>query len=734
MGEWRPVPIEDSVKPSFADRPLGGVGAVNSPEESVRRNPVDNFGSVRGPEETSQRNPAMPGSTRGGVGSVRLPEEYPQRNPPLPGSPREGYGSVRVVEEPPPRPPLSGNTAAGIGSVKVVEDSPPRNPALLGSSREGVGAVRVADEPSLRSSLPANRQEGSGSVRLLDKPPTESQGNTPGIGSVRVLDDTPSKVSNIPENLEGVGSVRLLEETPKKNDHLPTDLRVGVGSVRGVEESPSRKPPLFGRPSDGSGSVRVLEEPPTLAPFVSLIIRNRSRSDKPRNTTAKFERGQQNSDLARTQHGGVASIREIITEVDNFPLSPLRDVPAVASRLLDLGPRGTTEPKHSEEMATEVVTKGEVLESIPTQSSQIYESSTVSPLIQEEGEPFLLSKSGDLNLNNQDFTQTTHADEEKRSSLPAETQTPVSTEATIESTVINSLETILFSRRTTNSLETTMYVNKDTDLLTETSSEFFASDYEFTTINETDITESTTLLGVSTSSQLDETETTTVTTTEISNSNDSHTIVNHSIYPIIEPHFHTIEKEYNATSNEPFEVHTQEGHGFHKPLNHTSTTTHFPVPNSSTPSMNTHFVLQSNSSSGDSQQKPSEVATITTEVVTEQASSQVITENLGFIHLSLVNASSEVPLNTSGTSEETLSDEDEVTNATTEDNSQPKVVPQLQSDLISNDIEEELSEEEEHFGDEILRHITTVIPHQNGKIYIYFLFKVKYKKCKLIST
>ncbi|GBN82798.1 hypothetical protein AVEN_75769-1 [Araneus ventricosus] len=128
-GQWKPVPIEDSVSPSFGDQ----------------RTPPG-----RGNVRLSEALPAAPPPP--GRGNVRLAETVPASPSP------PGRGNVRLAEAPPPAPP------------------PPKKPPSSGSSNPlhvGVGSVSVLEDP-LSHVDPAPLPPRSGRPLLLqDAPPAK---------------------------------------------------------------------------------------------------------------------------------------------------------------------------------------------------------------------------------------------------------------------------------------------------------------------------------------------------------------------------------------------------------------------------------------------------------------------------------------------------------------------------------------------------------------------------------
>lgn len=638
---------------------------------------------------------------------MRTNNNTPPRNPPTSVSNQDGVGSVKLLEESSVRNPQINDQA--VGSVRRFNESPSRPQVPL---QKGPSSAEPSKKPSLRIPLlPTDRVEGVGSVRLLPDAPIETPqfANPPlGVGSISVADTNPQIAPILLSNSEeGVGSVRLLDESPKRDNPSLVDSRVGVGHVRPIEDVPF-KPLLVNRnPAEGKGFVRSDEVPPTLAPFVSLVVRNRSRSDKPRKLLTRMEKGQQNSGLTRNQNVGMGSIREVIAEED-FPLPLLKDPPVFASRLLDLELENTTKSNSSDENMNETFkheaenanTHSEIISaefSVKTHSNE-----TTTSNISDVSKFNSFENSSDSNVN------TTN-------SLLSESRTEETTTQQTQSPEFrSSLENIIFSRIPSLFPTTSKF---EINLNEETTTESISITDDVTTENsKTESSQFLNLLLNATSLNKEELleilEKGSVSETTQNSDEDIHSsIVNYSQYLYTEPHYHTLANERNGSSKDILEFHTLEGHGFHRP---NATNTKLKLPNID---VTTQITTISES--------PSTEVFLTTSTEGLQSFSSEVTDSAKDIQLDSRTSTQHPPVqtelsrNSSITGEEILSDIEETTNVTADDTSQQgKVVPQLQSDLISNDIgeEEEIGEEDDgHIRDEILRHITTVHPHFNSK-------------------
>lgn len=665
VGEWRPVPIEDSVSPSFADRPLSGGGSVRSPAEVPRRNPAEGFGTVRVLEDN-------------------LPKKTQSVNN------REGIGSVRVLEEPPVINPQS-NTREGTGSVRLLEETPLRKSQLVPQS--GANSASNTRDSSRNPLLPTDR-EGVGSIRLLPESPIESSQISnlrPGVGSVRLSDVNPQSASKPSVNSGVAGTVRLLDENPKHSQHPSS--REDVSHLRVLNDTPSKKLSAYRNPSVEEGSLRSMEEPPTLAPSVSLVVRNRSRSDKPRNLLTRLEKDQHNSDLARHENVGIGSIKEIITE-EGFPLPLLKEPPIFASRLLELSPETTITPNYELKNVTEANKTEDILEAtkIPTENIST--------------EVYLKTENENVNYSSENETTT------NITTLPSEV--PVN-ETTIKVREKSPLESILFNHPTISSFVTYFKKNFTEEIKTESPTS--------ATDKNSDSTQSLTATTIAESETKDSLKNKVTSVTTQDSDEDIHSnIVNYSQYIFPEPHYHTIENETSTHSDDIFEHHTLEGHGFHKPLNSSVAT----ATKLSTLASTTEFQVTTLMTTSTESQTPTESreilqpldATSVSPLDDMKNQSKADTTVSSTVSSTFHSLEFTEIYTTTSDSVEKASSGDETANVTTDDTSQQaKVVPQLKNDLLSNDIgEEEESGDEngERFEDEILRHITTLRPQSNG--------------------
>lgn len=665
VGVWRPIPIEDTVSPSFADRPIIGAGSAQSPEENSRRNPSNGVLA-----DNPARDPPLSAVNSEGVGSVKVSENLPGRNPPL--NTREGTGSVRLLEEPP---------------LRNVQSVPQRTTGAVGGSKE----------TGRRPLVPTDRREGVYSVRLsAESHPDTSQSFRPGTGSVRLADVSPQVSPKPTSNVGGTGSVRILDDSPPKT-------------------LPSQRSPLV---NEG-----VLD-PPTLAPSVMLVVRNRSRTDKPRNLLPRLEKMHQNTDLGRSENIGIGSVKELKEIIaESLPVPFKREPPVISSRLLDLDPEVTMKSDSNEQL-TEVTGNNHEITSLNVSTDTFLGNQNLSQFFNKK----------DLKLVTDDSVQ--HDD---TSNIPS---TEVSQDAFINTTKSEdsktTLENILFSHPPQSSFAVT-----ETSFSEEASTERAIFNSPNTTSNEMDELEDVTNENKSDSTEVSTAE------MEFSNENKSSattkstdedihsSIVNYSQYMFTEPHFHTIEKETDASSENPYEVHTLVGHGFFKPSNSSNDVA---PSNLKWPDSTTEFsIISSVVTSGEIY--TSSDFNLTTQTVSppkvsnqsEPPTESPVRDNLEIYNNTpvtndntLSDAETKVTQvydNTSDSSENVFSNVD-IINTTTDDTSQQaKVVPQMQSDLLSNDIEEESVDENNHFGNEILKHITTLRPQLNGKlILIYRLF------------
>lgn len=659
VGVWRPIPIEDTVSPSFADRPIIGAGSVQSPEENSRRNP-----SAGVLADNSARNPPLPTVNREGVGSVKVSETLPGRIPPL--NTREGTGSVRLLEEPPLR------------NVQSV-------PQAVGGSKE----------TGRRPLVPTDRKEGVYSVRLSAESHADtSQGFRPGTGSVRLADVSPQVSSKPISNVGGTGSVRILDDSPPK------------------------KLPPQGSPSVSEGVV----DPPTLAPSVMLVVRNRSRSDKPRNVSPRLEKLNQNTGLGRSENIGIGSVKEIIAE--SLPVPFKREPPVISSRLLDLDPDVTVKSDSNEQLTEGVTETNDEVTYLNVSTDAFLENQNYSQFFNEK----------DLKLVTGGLVQN----DATPNILSTEVSEDTFINATNSQNSKNTLESILFTHPPQSSFE-----------ITETSQNNLGEEASTVTVvfNSSSITSNKMdkLDDITNGNKSDTTETTTVemvlsnenksSTTTMSTDEDIHSsIVNYSQYMFTEPHFHAIVNETDASSEDPYEVHTLVGHGFFKPSNSSNDvapsnlarpdpTTEFSIISSVTtlgeiPNLRDfNLTMQTVSPSKASNQSgPPTESSIrdspeiynNTPVPNDNMLSDAVTK--------VTEVYEDTSDSSSSSSDENVFSNVDIINTTTDDTSQQaKVVPQMQSDLLSNDIEEESVDENNHFGNEILKHITTLRPQLNGK-------------------
>ncbi|XP_055952940.1 uncharacterized protein LOC129988691 [Argiope bruennichi] len=255
-GQWKPVPIEDSVSPSFGDqRTPPGRGNVRLSEALPANPPPPGRGNVRLAESQSPASPPGRGNVR--LAEAPLPAPPPKKPPSSgPSNPMHvGVGSVSVLEDPllhidpiplPPRsgrplllqdaPPQRGEVASSIMSSVSLVVRPPSNTTRNRTSESG---SPDRNERPFRHTLPIRKEQAS--YRFLDE-------GMVGEGSVQLEPDSVEEenssgsisgsFSSESQVVEGSvllkeSSVEYLSKTPSPDDmnSAPENLKLKESSV-----------------------------------------------------------------------------------------------------------------------------------------------------------------------------------------------------------------------------------------------------------------------------------------------------------------------------------------------------------------------------------------------------------------------------------------------------------------------------------------------------------------------
>ncbi|GFR31886.1 SEA domain-containing protein, partial [Trichonephila clavata] len=670
-GQWKPVPIEDSVSPSFGDqRTPPGRGNARLPEPPRRfpNSPLPSNPS-KPPLPSNPSNPPLSSGSSNplhvGVGSVSVLEDPLSHIDPVPIPTRNGRPLLLQDS-----PPQKGEVASSIMSSVSLVVRPPSN-----SSRNRTSGHLGRSEHPFRHSPKSEQASyrfldegaiGEGLVRL-EPEPLENEDSSSSVNEELISEDT-ALVRNAPSHdiLQTISTVDSSESTT-----------VGVTTIGG---------------SSSTSSELVASE--TVENFVSIPMNTPLKESSVEYVSSEMAVLESSTEIQTVDKNNSSDSPEMLTNPESSftPSMPIHEVSKdnVSNIVVQLSPNSSEETNNDEAMSlgfTDIIPK-----------SSEFDNKTE---LNVRNVLHIYSAQSDIGRKYQNYSveeSSISLDEVEES-----TTTPSTSPSDLE-------EANDWNSEMTPSFVQTKYINTE-----ENATEILTTVFPRRgNISDTISTDFPSIFRFDGSSGFDTTNTNFFVNTvefEISSGVNASLTANESIAPT-DYHYTTSEVTKFQTyptilDHNPLSLHTQQGHGFHQPVKNNALEEKSSVSEDTTEVPPTSTELSLKFKNLEDVSEPSVLSSGIKD-------SQNETNNLTFPE---IQATQSVPVSTSS-DEFSLHMTNTIppTSNASNDSFVPKIVPQ-QSDLSfdSNDIDEnddskdDLSEEDP-LGVEIIRHITTLPP------------------------